>query len=70
MSSHTAIVMLSEFGTPANRSYMMMANTIIDSSANLLIPIFFYTVGDWRVLVWANTLLVLVLIIAIAGWVP
>ena len=47
-----------------------MASTIIDNASSLFLPLYFYYFGDWRGLIWINTLFVFVSLLVVFFFIP
>ena len=70
MSSHVAAVLQSELGGPEMRSYLSTAIIIFDNFISLLLPIYYYYIGDWRYVMYFNFLIVLLSLISVWMIVP
>ena len=70
MSSHVAAVLQSELGGPEMRSYLSTAIVIFDSIISLLLPIYYYYIGDWRYAMYFNFLVVSLCLISVWMIVP
>lgn len=70
MGSHVASVLNLEFGMGHVRGYLTATTTLLDNSTGILLPLFFYYVGDWRILFYINTAITLVCFLLILLVIP
>lgn len=70
MSSHVASVLQTELGGPEMRSYLTTAIIIFDNFISLLLPIYYYYIGDWRYAMYFNFIVVLLCLISVWMIVP
>ena len=70
MGSHVASVLNLEFGMGKVRGYLTATTTLLDNVTGILLPLFFYYVGDWRILFWVNTGITLVCFLLVLLLIP
>ena len=52
------------------RSYLAMAITFFDNFISLLLPIYYYYIGDWRYVMYFNFVVVILSLVLICTIVP
>ena len=70
MASHVVSVMNYEYGVTKIRGYLTATTTLLDNLTGILLSIFFYYVGDWRILFWFNLALVITCFVIIFALIP
>lgn len=54
MASHVVCVINYEYGVTKIRGYLTATTTLLDNVTGILLAVFFYYVGDWRIVFWFN----------------